>query len=303
MTGVPYLLGLTCSIVLPGLAGGMLVLLVGVGLVGGAGYTLDSLFHRHGFVFLAGAVILLLVVIPVVVTRFGLTLTAGERVVRVAALTLALLLAGLLLDISPLGKILQDRFYSAQPVQSASVSPTGKFVYFSTYRENTGFSHIWERRADGRRYNLPYQAGSNLSWWLEGDLLLVQTHTEDWRRVLAVTRWAGDKPQTLFMRDLESGMLEETVPILVAPDRQRLFLIRGQYFQLLDLAANRASVYNWQKQMPVPDIAKAPEPAQASLGPCWWESDTVIGYLAPDGRRFLDVRVLPETAAAEATRE
>jgi len=313
MTGAPYLLGLVCSIVLPGLAGGILVLLAGAGLVVGSGYTASEVFGRHSFTFVAGAVILLLIVILVIITRFGLTLTAGERVVRVGALTLALLLAGLLLDISPFGHAVQQRFSSSSSVQSAAVSPSGKFAYYAVNEnynvdEIPRFSHHLEQREDKRVYDLPYSDRDPI-WrrWLDGDLLLIRSYTRDplhgAQGLLAVTRWTEKGLDTISLPDWNQP-LPDDIPIRVSPDRQRLLLVRGEYFLIFDLAANRAIAYNWQTQTLVRDIDKALAPTDITMKVCWWESEAVIGYLEPEHgvRRFIDVRTLWIPAAPEATR-
>lgn len=257
MTGAPYLLGWVCSTVLPGMAGGMLVLLAGVGLVAGGGCTLGQLFHRREPFCLAGAVILLLIVIPVVITRFGLTLTTGERMARVGALTMALLLAGMLLDISPFGHTVQQRLSPSRSVQSAAVSPSGKSAYYAMYEyydvyENARFSHRLQRQEDGRVYDLPYSDRDPI-WrrWLDGDLLLIRSYTRDplhgAQGLLAVTRWTEKGPDTLSLRDWNKP-LPDDIPIRVSPDRQRLLLVRGEYLLIFDLEANKAIVYNWQTQ-------------------------------------------------------
>ncbi|MHB9107866.1 MAG: ABC transporter permease [Armatimonadota bacterium] len=307
ITGIPYLIGLACSIVLPGLAGSVLVLLAGFGLFAGAIYV-NSELHQQSTVFLQWALLLVPVTLTVVIARFGLTLSLRERITRAAVIMVGLVAVPLLLDISPLGNALQKRRFPNHPYSAVSVSPSGQYQYLQIGHYNIGgtpgknrYDHRWV--AGGRRFDLPYPQDDDCYWrrWLDGDLLVVRTNMGKVRPgTLSVTRWAESGPQTVSLRDLTQSYLRDETPMLVSPDRRRLLIVRGAYFQLFDLAANTAVIYNTHAGALVDDPDNTPAPVLPDLQ-AWWDSDTVIGYQKPERgeRHSLDVRMLPVPAGTE----
>jgi len=280
-----YLIGLCCSIVLPGPAGGLLVLLLWLG--AGIMSMQLAVYLQHDadqlrLLFVPVAMLLAPVPTAVIIARFGLTLHATARFLRFALVLPVLITTGFLLDHTPLAKVGQRYcevlFHPTGTTTLVSVSPSGSFACAREYAGGPVRGY-WILRADGRR--LPLPAAQEYTW-LEGDLLLACKDTSDHsgRRDLQVFWWDGRLESRLFSKMKFNR-------IYPSPDRKTLLLVTYHDLKLIHLDSGDKRVL---KNINAGGTIIA-----------WWESDTVIGYLERETgqRRFIDVRTLPEPAASE----
>lgn len=211
---VPYLVASLTSVVLPGMIGGILMLiavftvvgiemfLVNVGNFGRDQSNVVSVVDVPFMALISWPVAL--VAAGLLTARFGLTLSTGARALRYVLITL-----GIVAVLTPVDFMLKDKInewlYRPQ-VDSFAISPTGRFVLAEmTSDPRYGGSLYLVRLSDGKRERLDsYQYG--LGYWY-GDrryALMSNGSGEDVRHYRMEIAWM-DRDGELERRNVELG--------------------------------------------------------------------------------------------------
>ena len=294
LTGTAFCVGLGCSIVLTGLAGSILVLLGYIGicfllyalLPYGVNLTGNQAF------FLSIGCCYAPMLPAVVIARFGITLSPGERLCRSALLLPIPLIAGFLLASLP-----QAAKFGADPAQTAynfaasPLSPSGVYAY-AEWSGKDGRQHNYLVDIANKRCLLApsnlVSLGQAYAAWSPNDCLIAQAMHPTKNTNGTVTAVPSDytfiwlQHGQLRSRSFTSAQLSyNQADPRASPDGTKVLLsllyhderkivvcdLRTDTLQIIPIRWPKGSGYN---------------------SPCWWQSDDVIGYISPyTGQRVL----------------
>jgi hypothetical protein len=281
-TGGAYLLGLCCSIVLPGLAGSIITLLfwLGMGLIIG---NIQEMLAPHANDYISSIGIFCAPFIALVVlARFGLTLSWKERAVRYVLVMEIVMIGCLVVNQLPPTQRVITRIFPPSPRSASSLmstiyfSPQGKYVIIS--RNDI---RLWVNLATGQRVLLPQNA--SFEKWLDDDCMICSV--------------AGDKPEKSYsaLACVDQGQIRLTP--LAGDMRTYTFRGRmqgaipspdGRYVILPSIdgkaARERLSVVNphtgaRQELLNLPYDFSQHRSQQAELSShYWWQDNQTVGY-------------------------
>lgn len=277
-TGVAYLLGLCCSIVLPGLAGSIITLLIWVGMY--------LLVVEYRYSATPGVAVFGLLASPlvalVVLARFGLTLTWVQRLLRFVLITGNVMAVGVLLDLLPgVRSTVVDAMSSGSSIEQVRVSPDGQYAVIDQYGDKPSVELL--QLATGRRERL---LPSNISFarWLTNDcaLLTGELPTDSEHTT------SGPEQTLMSIINGRPSLLSVYIPetVYVSPDGTRLLTADSTQLVVID---PRSGAEQEVRRISIKRIrTKAPRPLPGLSSQCWWQDNHTIGYIDPfTGKRVL----------------
>ena len=270
MMGSAYLVGVACSVVLPGVIGGMLVLLA----ISVAMGVRQAIFAACN-VWIPRVVewewLLSAAIAAILVVRFGLTLTAASRAGRYALVVVAVVILA-----TPLHFLLPSD--SGWPYRESFVSPDGQYaiVHWSAMtdmlKENTLGSGYIVRLSDGKKatVTLPSNIVVRPIYWSKSNAV--------------VFRWEG-AIRTVQMDD--RGMLHEHSIKIGSGEPSRMYLSPDRKLALVwssDKRRGRLEFADIETRRKLDLVITDPKRF-------WWQSNTEVGYVDTEGKRRI-VRVV-----------
>jgi len=283
-TAGAYLLGLAFSTVLPGVAGGLLVLVGWMAVVTTvAGLSIyKPVFSLILFIFsplIAGFILI----------RFGITLHSAARLRRFILTILTIAALGFILDRTPLATMLVNKINSwgskvAQELfRDNNFSPDARYVYLNRYVGDELVPCL-VRLSDGRFSFL--DSSISVGWLANGDSLAAYSGIDTkYPRELHVLQWHGQELRTLRIKN--SGYLGLKYHAL-SPDGRRLLVGGETVLQFCDLTTGETHVVAKVDRAKLRRMVRRDKGRLNGLFWCWWQSTNEVGYLDP----FTKKRVL-----------
>ena len=274
LTAGAYLFGLVFSVVLPGVAGSLLVVV---------GWTvLFNVFSLIGFkVTVFGPILLILtpLVAGVILARFGVTLNSMARLRRFAFIVLVCVAAGFLLDYTPPARFLY-KLGNSGPVNylNANISPDARYAY--VYRVMSGQDiPCLARLADGRFSFLGEGYPGEIGWLANGNCLQAFSGADkEFTLELHVLQWNGQELRTYRIKN--SGNLGLMYHAL-SPDGRNLLIGGVSELQLCDLTTGEIRVVAKVDRAKLRRIMMRDKGRLNGLLWCWWQSNDEVGSLDP----------------------
>jgi hypothetical protein len=305
-----YLIGLSCSVILPGMMGGVLVIMIWFAAVcPGLLLMFEVLHQQEAFAIFISALIAP-VVAGLVLIRFGVTLPPLERLRRFLLVLGLVLLIGVGLEFTPpLRQIAADH---QPPTESQIIlAPGGVNAFAEILSEDTKAKphsrYCWLRLPEMRRLSIKiddreldfYNGG-----WITPDLLYmlssrVKSDARDEDGNGSTTR---TDPQTVLLWWQDGQVQTRRIPefiqrndpdLLLSPDNRKLLIGDYQQLRVLDLrsGASHTLLSRTPEQASKNRRGRSSRPAVYTH--CWWQSNDVVGYLEPGSERRMLVK-LPE---------
>ncbi|MHB9023800.1 MAG: hypothetical protein ACYC7E_06430 [Armatimonadota bacterium] len=298
ISGAAYLIGLGCSIVFPGLAGGLLTILLWWGGIAAIGFSIYEIAPDTAPFFIAVFCLSSPFFAGIVLARFGLTVRRSIRLIRFAMIVLIFAFVGIILDfVPPIQRRLQA-WQNDNGFQDISISPSGTFASIEQ-RSAEKKLRYWLRLADSSRFALsPDIEGYWQTQWTANDCLLIEDNAIDsLKETIKIVWWEQNRLRTgEISTDKVWGPRLKDSTTFVSPDRKRLLIDYKWNMQLFDLQTGAATVIAqldprlWKskdKREREKATAKALDPSNP-FAQSWWQSNAQVGYIDPQtGKRVL----------------
>ena len=286
ITGCAYLLGLGCSIVLPGLAGGIVTLLLCFGLtLALQAILLKTLEHNWdtGVSYIPigtgiGAPLLALVILA----RFGLTLSWQSRLLRFLLTAGVAMVCGLAISLLPPARHLLARLApSPNVINTFCISPDGRAAFILDTVRGMQQPQWWQLDT-GRHVELPTSGYINCTSarWITVDDVLYTNFDVTGKNIFYLAHQDhGQVHDTPLALDSEYMDVAHAYP---SPDGTRVLLPDIDKLALVNLQT--AAV--WQYAI---DRKEEQQFRHYHLDTvCWWQDNHTIGYDDPKtGKRML----------------
>lgn len=258
LTGAGYLAGFACSVVQPGIFGGVLVILAISGLNGLEQAAFNSL--TGGFSLWMFGWPIGLAVAAIVVSRFGITLPTRRRILRCAAIiAVSVLLTGLanVLHPKPLGGL--------SGFQSSHFSPDGRYAL------------ITENQMGGDKERAILLRMSDRKTIGIGDFDSIVTMSPHWTVSDAV--YLYDNNRLLFLWMDRDGRLA----------RRSITLLAGKFAIVRPSPDGRMAMLLGRHQIQFVDVERfrRVDLTIRSAKQHWWQSPTSVGYIDTHGKRHI----------------
>lgn len=300
-----YLGGLLCSVVLPGVSGGILVaiasLLLWSGIeavvVGSRTRSEDSIDMLMNW--LTYGQVLGTVAAATVVMRFGLTLSTRARVVRFSIVVLTALLSASILAVT-IPNDWTARSFVRKDYQWSSVSPSGKYAFAfasigtllpgldydgSNYlvRLSDGKSWKMDLRGMGARYDTleEYGQGVGTGWesipiwyWTSSDTLLF--YHDPFRPASGICTVTVGPDDRLILQSVRVG--SGNPRLVPSPD--------GRYLMVVSPSFSKGGGPTRLEFVDV-EAARKIGPTIEGARSWWWQSDHEVGYTDREGNRHI----------------
>jgi len=289
LSGAGFLLGLGCSIILPGLAGSMLVMLMGYAAAFFYGYLLyEAIGISSSELSLLPAFLLTLPIAMVIIARFGITLSNGDRLRRFLLVLLGVFLIGMAIDLSPPFRAFAHSQTHDKTYITSSVSPSGRYAIITESTEGKNAAFFVDLRR-GKRYPAT-SAGADTASWLNDNYLCIESRSGQLQGTLKVIRYAEGELRTLTF----NGVDIYSTRYLLSPDARRLLLAKWDDLTVCNLETGAQQTLLHIPRKPR-TLHRGKTERTTSLADYWWQSKDVIGYLDP----FTKKRVLVTVPLSE----
>jgi hypothetical protein len=275
-----YLLGLAFSVILPGVAGSMLVAVSWFGLM-----PMLSLLEIKEPVFSIILPILAPLAAGLLLARFGVTLHGTARLRRFAFVVLVTLAAGVLLDFTPQAALLhkklnalgntpaEERFYNV------NFSPDARYVLVGRIID-TELTPCLVRLSDG--WFSFIDPSTEVIWLTNGMLATkLRQHTtgrQSAEEELLLWQWHGE--EMLSNRIKYTGFFSKRYSAF-SPDGRRLLLGGYDELKLVNLNTGQARTLAQADRTKLRILSRRSPGKQYGLQQCWWQANDEVGYLDP----------------------
>ena len=300
IAGASYLIGLGCSIVLPGIAGSIIALLCWFGLSMGVTQVQELLNKDNTPIWLIVGMLSAPVVAMVVIARFGLTLSRTQRVVRFGLVLVSVMVAGLLLNQVPSARLALAGCFPPEVTEptSTSLSPHARFAAVMRFHINQ-WQVEWVDIATGKRIMLPSTAQNvlNVRWTATDDMLIIYntpgiTNTPDGKQAdTSLAYWEHGVMRTVRLPN------DVTIPYnrpagFPSSDGQRLLFAEFPHLLVLNPTTGAmqtiANIPRKRKHFTRTDEKKW---WRHHTPHCWWQGNRTVGYTDPDSGKTVLVVV------------
>ncbi|MHB9107864.1 MAG: hypothetical protein ACYDCO_12475 [Armatimonadota bacterium] len=291
LSALAFVLGLAGSLVLPGLAGGLLVVVGWVVVI-----TLLAQFGNQKPAF--GPILLLLapLLAGLLLARFGITLQSVARLRRFAFVVLILGIVGAATDYTPTGawlsKTLDALFSDQTQVQyynNAHFSPGARFLYAGTTIKNI-YVPCLIRLSDGR-FSFVESPNVSESRWLDNVSLIYLVYGKNSPDNLVLMQWQGKKPRSFRIKD---AGYQELKYLALSPDGHRLLIGGYDELKLCNLATGQTRAMVKANRVKLRLLARREPGKLHGLYWCWWQTNDTVGYLDPYTRKRVLVQLSVE---------
>lgn len=271
LLGSFYLLGLGCSIVLPGLAGGILTLLtLGVATLLGL-YLLQYMTNGNAQLLMAFIYLCITPLFTVVIlARFGVTLPPLQRLRRFGVVLCSVVAAGIVVGLLPPFQRCENQLMARLIDKQITINPSGNWAFVQNYNWSKGAMEevrmsllsLAEQRV------LPLPAGKPVSvTWLSDECLLINADTRDHTVLLWVEHGQ--------IRSHEFVALSNKIVtrFILSPNGRKVLIDDRFSLKVFDMATGQSQ-----------DVLD-----KSVADRCWWQSPEIVGYIDPiEGRRVLE---------------
>ena len=278
-----FILGLAGSVVLPGLAGGLLVVVAWVVI-----FSLLAQFGNQKPAF--GPILLLLAPLlgGLLLARFGVTLHGAARLRRFAFVVLILGVVGAATDYTSTGRWLYNKldalFSTPPPKQSfynARFSPDARYLSADVILKNRMVPGLI-RLSDGR-FSFAESKSLSESRWLDNNSFIFLTqdnrlHDGRPQHDLVLMQWQGAKPQTTRIKD---AGYQELKYLALSPNGRRLLIGGYRELMLCDLTTGQTRALVKANRTKLSLLSRREPGKQHGLYWCWWQTNDTVGYLDP----------------------
>lgn len=264
MTGAGYLAGVACSVVLPGIFGGIIVILA-ASVIGGleqwAANALTGAYWSYWFQLWMIGWPIGVAVAAVVVSRFGVTLPTRHRILRCAAIT------AVFVFLAAIANVLYPKpLVPMTDFRSSHFSPDGRYALITQMQIMTDDKERAAilRLSDRRIVQI-------------GEFEFLVTSSPRWTNSGALYLYVADHILFLWM-DRDGRLVRRSVPLPAgkyarpkpSPDGRMAMVPGSHEIRFVDLDRFR----------PVELTIKSPKR-------WWWQSPTSVGYIDTHGKRHI----------------
>ena len=288
-TTAAYLFGLSCSTVLSGPAGGVLVM-VGLGTIADFFVVIGD----KGLLFRPVLLMLSPLLAGLILVRFGVTLHSMARLQRFGIIVLVLGCLGTVLDYTPTAAYLYKKFNAmcvSEPEYFCNVklTPDAGYAYVDRMIHYKTVPYLVRLR-DGQSHAFPEWESAIDNRWLGNSILLhtsggYTTAGNQYDIDLSLWQWHDGRQRLCRIHNAGNMSIRYCA---LSPDSRRVLIGGYDELRLCDMSTGQTLTLAKVDKVKLRLLSRREPGKIHGLQKCWWQTNDVVGYHDP----FTKQRVL-----------
>jgi len=283
-TGGPYLLGLCCSVVLPGIFGSIGTLMLYYGGIMFIGMLIPKTLQITEPIFSFIGAVLGILAAMVVIVRFGLTLAWSQRLARFAAISLVGIGIGYITDFT-IARVYPHAI--AKPFsREVALSPSGRYALISETEDGQHHRYTFVVMKNDKRLPIEKADSSAPPSWTTNDDLVQSTYHGTYDNTLQLFRYVDGH---LLQHQLNNSPIDAQCRLSPSPDGK--LLLADVHNDLLVIDPPSGSVRTVANLDVHPHSTKRMRTTTYYAIHYWWQDNHTIGYEQTNPSRRIFVKV------------